>query len=97
MSPFAPDNHRDRAGTGDGRNFTPGRPPHRANRRKAFEWEELRGLLILRFEIEKIMSSSLACLPRGKLFRLPKTIIARGFAAHADGLDVAQLMDDSRP
>lgn len=78
VSPFAPDATVTGQIPGDGEFALADRRTD-ANRRKAFEWEELRGLLILRFEIEKIMSSSLACRPRGKLFRSPKTTnCARG-------------------
>ena len=97
MSPFAPDATVTGQVPGDGEFALADRRTD-ANRRKAFEWEELRGLLILRFEIEKNYVEQLGLPTTRQIVSFAENHQLReGFAAHADGLDVAQLMDDSRP
>lgn len=97
VSPFAPDATVTGQVPGDGEFALADRRTD-ANRRKAFEWEELRGLLILRFEIEKNYVEQLGLPATRQIVSFAENHQLReGFAAHADGLDVAQLMDDSRP
>lgn len=67
-----------------------------ANRRKAYEWEELRGLLILRYGIEKNYVEQIGLSDTRKIVAFAENHQLReGFAPHADGLDVDRLMDDS--
>lgn len=69
-----------------------------ANRRKAFEWEELRGLLILRYEIQKNFVEQVGLSATQQIVSFAENRQLRGgFLPHADGLDLKRLMDGNHP
>ncbi len=63
--------------------------------RKAYEWEELRGLLVLRYEMEKHYVEQMGLPATRRILSTAEEHQTReGFRPHADGLDMQSLMGD---
>lgn len=63
--------------------------------RTAYEWEELRGLLVLRYEMEKHYAQHMGFdATRNILTTAEADQTRRGFPPHADGLDMRPLLGD---
>jgi hypothetical protein len=68
-----------------------------ANHRKAYEWEELRGLLVLRYEMEKHYVEQMGLeVTRDILLTAEAHQAREGFKNHPDGLDLKTLLDSTK-